>query len=413
MARRGAPLLLAVPILALTAVQASAGSVAPTGPLLGLSGKYALPATTPTQLVVFAHGHQNSAASWMGHLQDAANHGAVAVAPDYRGTGPAPVYLGWPAKAGAEDLATVARFFLNRCPTIKQVFLLGVSMGGNVSGLALANQPVRADGTPLFDYWVDVEGVNDLTQEYLLARGVAPVNEGGKVAQAEIEAETGGPLESKPAEYQSRTNIFRAPDIAASKVKGAVLVHSVEDGLVPYDQSPSMTVALRANGVPTDLYSVLRRDPQKRDPGNEQSTILGIAGLGESDPFAGHGWEGSNTHIVIDTGMQRLWALMDATTARPSNANFLVDSGLGTVPSTDAGHAPAPAGTPCSAATGARAISFASGTLGLGPDGIAGSGLPVTSTGGGALGEHGLWYLVAAAVGAAFALGPRQRRKRP
>jgi len=66
-----------------------------------------------------------------------------------------------------------------------------------------------------------------------------------------------------------------------------------------------MTAALRANGVPTDLYSVLRRDPKLRDPGHEQTTLLGSAGLRESDPFGGHGWEESNTHIVINTGLLR------------------------------------------------------------------------------------------------------------
>jgi pimeloyl-ACP methyl ester carboxylesterase len=374
--------------------------------------------------VVFAHGHQNSSASWVSHLQEAANRGAVAVAPDYRGTGPAPVYYGWPAKNGAEDLVTAAQFFLNRCPTIKQVYLLGVSMGGNMSGLALANKPLRADGTPLFDYWVDVEGVNNLTEEYLLARGVAPVNSGGAVAQAEIEAETGGPLESKPSEYQSRTNVFRVQDIAASKVKGAVLVQAIEDGLVPYDQSLEMTAALRASGVPTDLYSVLRRDPQQRDPGNEQTTILGtVPGFGPMDPFAGHGWEGSNTQIVIKTGLERLWALMDATTSRPSNANFLVDSGAGTVPGAGMATAKSPAGTGTSLCSTATVAAQNGGTLGVGSaaagasGGIPGDGsqggLPLTSTGRLPSGGRALWYLVAAVVAVCWAVRPRRRKVRP
>jgi pimeloyl-ACP methyl ester carboxylesterase len=425
MVRRFAPgvttLLVCLPMALLGAVSASADSVMPTGALIGLSGRYALPAQTPTQLVVFGHGHQNSSASWVSHLREAANRGAVAVAPDYRGTGPGPVYYGWPAKNGAEDLVTVAKFFLNRCPTIKQVYLLGVSMGGNMSGLALAGKPLRADGKPLFDYWVDVEGVNNLAEEYLLARGVAPVNAGGAVAQAEIEAETGGPIESKPAEYQSRSNVFRAQDIAASGIKGAVLVQAIEDGLVPYDQSLEMTTALRATGMPTDLYSVLRRDPQQRDPGAEQTTILGtVPGFGPMDPFAGHGWEGSNTHIVIRTGLDRLYALMDATTARPSNANFLVDSGLGTLPSSDTTTAKSPAGagsSPCSTASAdaanGRAVDISSaagsqGTLGVGSL----AALPLTSTGTPASDGHGIAYLAGAILSVAVALMPRRRKGR-
>ncbi|MDP9326246.1 MAG: hypothetical protein M3O87_06895, partial [Candidatus Dormibacteraeota bacterium] len=286
-----------IPVAAATVMQES--------PLVGIPGRYVLPEKTPTQLVVFAHGHDNSSVAWVGHMKDAANHGAVAVTPDYRGLDGPPGYGGWPAVAGAEDLVTSARFFLARCPSIKQVFLAGVSMGGNMSGLALASKPTRPDGsTPLFDYWVDVEGVNDLIQEYWIARGAGLAGvASGTVAQAEIEKETGGPIESKPAEYVSRTNYLRAADIAASGVRGAVLVHGIEDGLVPSPQSDLMFSTLLANQVPTDYYSVVRRG-QERDPGHDQTSGLSDTGdptLSESDPFAGHGWEGSNTHIVINT----------------------------------------------------------------------------------------------------------------
>ncbi len=413
---RFAPLIFVVPITALAAVPASASTVSPLPPPLDLSGLYALPAQTPTQLVVFGHGHQNSSASWVTHLEEAANRGAVAVAPDYRGTGPAqaPIpYYGWPAKAGAEDLVTVAQYFLKHCPTIKQVYLLGVSMGGNMSGLALANKPLRGNGTPLFDYWVDVEGVNNLTEESLLARGVAPVNAGGAVAQAEIEKETGGSIESVPTEYTGRSNVARVQDIAASGVKGAVLVQAVEDGLVPYNQSLEMTTALRANGVPTDLYSVARRDPSQTDPGHEQTTILGIVpGMGPMDPLAGHGWEGSNTHIVIRTGLERLWALMDADTARPSNANFVVDSGLGTVPATDMAKSMSPVGeggSRCSTAKG-DVHTEGAGTLGVSTASVGSlGGLPLTSTAPPVPDGRGLWFLAAALLPAAVALRPRRR----
>jgi hypothetical protein len=34
-------------------------------------------------------------------------------------------------------------------------------------------------------------------------------------------------------------------------------------------------------------------------------------------PFAGHGWEGSDTHLVIKTGFEALWALMAGSPVTP------------------------------------------------------------------------------------------------
>ncbi|MDQ3878120.1 MAG: lysophospholipase, partial [Actinomycetota bacterium] len=130
-----------------------------TQSLTGNSGLYARPATTPTTLVVFDHGYQKPAtAYWDEHLRDAADHGVLAVAPDYTGIGPAPHYRGWNVSAGAADSITDAKYFLGACPSIKQVVLMGISMGGNASGLAVAADAKRADGSPLFDYWFDIEG---------------------------------------------------------------------------------------------------------------------------------------------------------------------------------------------------------------------------------------------------------------
>ena len=346
--------LLALGVMPLGATGAGAADlpVLPTRPLLGINGRYALPTSTPTQLVVFGHGYTNSSASWVKHLADAAAHGAVAVAPDYRGLGPAPGYRGWPARAGGEDLVTAAQFFLRRCPSIRQVYLLGVSMGGNMSGLALAANAARPDGTrPLFDYWVDVEGVTNWIEEYALASAAAATGSSSGVhAKADIEAETGGTPASVPTEYLDRNVVNHATDIAASKVRGVVVVHGVEDGEVPSDQSDEMTAALRLNAVPTDLYSVLRRT-QARDPGHDQTTILSDANAGESDPFAGHGWEGSNTHIVIATGLQRMYALMNEK-ALPADNAYFVDGVSGTVPAAADAAAPAlrpTAVSPCTA----------------------------------------------------------------
>jgi Prolyl oligopeptidase family len=308
------------------------GVVHDTKPKFGLAGRYAVPRHAPIGLAVFAHGYRNSSASWVHHLTDAADHGLVAVAVDYRGLGPAPDYRGWPAQAGAEDLVTAARYFLRRCADLNEVVLLGVSMGGNMSGLAVAADAKRADGrTPLWDYWIDTEGVTNWVETWAEATATAPGSAFSAAAEQDIEAEAGGTPVTAPDAYRSRDVLARVPDIAASGVKGVIAIHSVEDGLVPNDQTQETTTALRAAGVPTDVYNVLRRT-DARDPGHEQTTLLSDAGFGDQDPFSGHAWEGSSTHIVMTTSMSALFALFDPTTVKPSDREFLVDGQLGTVP---------------------------------------------------------------------------------
>ncbi|MHB8572068.1 MAG: alpha/beta hydrolase family protein [Candidatus Dormibacteria bacterium] len=306
-----------------------------TDGVIGLAGLYALPSGPPAGLVVFAHGYRNSSQSWTGHLTDAAGQGYVAVAVDYRGLGPAPDYRGWPARAGAEDLVTAGAYFQQLCG-VSSVGLLGVSMGGNMSGLAAAAGATRTSGGPLFNYWVDVEGATNVSETYGEALVVGQAHNYSASAayadgaRADIEAEAGGTPLTATTAYRDITVVDRVQDIAAGGLSGVVIVHGVEDGLVPYDQSRELATGLRALRVPTDVYSVLRRTSD-RDPGHDQTTLLSDAGLGDQDPFAGHGWEGSNTHIVIMTGIHQLYSLMQGG-APPSGREFLVDSGLGTVP---------------------------------------------------------------------------------
>ena len=288
---------------------------------LGLAaGRYALPASdAPTQLVVMFHGHGNDSCSWRNHLRQAAARGAVAIAMDY--TGQRDVVLepyglvenyGWFMRAGAADSIAASKLFLARYPTITQVFAMGISMGANASGVAVASpDAVRADGAPLFDYWVAVEGVHNLTEEYFIARGIAPVNAGGALAVQEIEEENGGPFEDVPDRFLEITNVARVEDMTG--LKGVVLVHALDDGLVPSNQSSEMATALNGVGVPAHFYPVLGNG------GEETGTtftaipagpVAAAAGQEYESPFAGHGWEGSDTQIVIKTGFDQLFALM-------------------------------------------------------------------------------------------------------
>jgi pimeloyl-ACP methyl ester carboxylesterase len=268
---------------------------------LGLPpGRYALPATdAPTQLVVFFHGHQNDSCSWRNHLRNAAAHGAVAVAMNYTGQTDKDVppwgfveNWGWFIRSGSADSIAAARHFLAQYPTITTVFNFGASMGGNVSGYAAYSpDAVRADCSPLWDWWVVTEGVHDLGEEYTGTRTVAQqsadpdLQKAGAQAQQEIEEENGGTIEAVPERYAEVTNTLHAAELTA--LKGVVLTHGSSDTTVPFDQSQQMTQNLRAAGIPAHFYLVTGSN---------------------------HVWEGNGDVMVMKKGLDELYRLMDGGT---------------------------------------------------------------------------------------------------
>ncbi|MFN2464170.1 MAG: alpha/beta hydrolase family protein [Candidatus Dormibacteria bacterium] len=309
----------------------------------GATGIYSLPPKAPSALVVMAHGYGNNSSAWQQHVLDARTHNAVAVAMNYRGLGPAPGYLGWPAKAGSEDLVAAAQFLVGQCRSISRVVLVGISMGGNMSGLALAAGARRANNRPLFDYWVDIEGATNWNETWAGATALTPVSGYAKQAAKDIEHECGDKSPAaNPTCYQERTVTARIADIAKSGVRGIAVVHAVEDGLVPSDQSREFVTAARASGLRTDMYNVLRRDPNdygqtgqttiisQGDPnadctGGGSGAVSGF-GSGVCDPMAGHGWEGSSTQVVIRTGLDLTWAFLKRNPANPRNRECVVDA---------------------------------------------------------------------------------------
>jgi hypothetical protein len=289
--------------------------IQPTSALGLPAGRYALPATaTPTQLVVMFHGHGNDSCSWRNHLRNVAARGAVAVGMDYTGQRQTPVEnYGWFVHEGAADSIAAARYFLAHYPSINAVYAFGISMGGHAAGLAVASPDARrADGSPLFDYFIDVEGVNNIIEEYLIMRALAPAIPDAALAQQELEDEYGGSLEERPDAYLDSTLVLRADDM--KDLRGAVVVHGADDGLVPSDQGHQMTAALIAAGVTTHEVVVLGRgDGEDGTPltGAIVGPVFEAAGREYESPFAGHGWEGSDTHQVIKTGFNHLYALLD------------------------------------------------------------------------------------------------------
>jgi hypothetical protein len=281
-------------------------------------GIVALPSAPPVGLVTFAHGYGHTSASWVEHARRTADElGVIALAMDYRGTeitpraDDVPSSRGWQVAEGAADTVAAARRFEAACPGIGTIVNLGVSMGGNTSGLVAAAGALRADGTtPLFDHWIAVEPAANVIETYLEASLLAPANSTAANAKADIERQMGGTIAEVPAAYRERTVVLRAPDIAASGVQHVSVIHGLDDGLVPPNQARELVTALRVEDVPTSMFQVTLRDAQTE----QDTTITGYA-AGQADPayrsaFAGHASERSTTHLVMRVAFERLGQVM-------------------------------------------------------------------------------------------------------
>ena len=271
---------------------------------------YALPSGTPRGIVVFDHGYSHTMYSWARHMARTSRQlGVITVTPDYRGQvddlrhQPLPSSRGWQVQEGAEDTNAVAQLFDRLCLKGRgHNVLYSVSMGGNTAGLALAAQPRRSGGRPLWDEWVDVEGAANVLETYQGARLLAPVNGFAANATADIEREMGGTFEQRPERYRQLSVVNRTQEIAASGVKGVVMLHGVADGLVTHDISRQLQVLLRAQGVPVETTAFVTRSTSS-EPG---TTADGYLPTGLDSPFAGHASEASETHDVGLAGFAAL-----------------------------------------------------------------------------------------------------------
>jgi hypothetical protein len=249
---------------------------------------------------------------------------------DYRGQIDGPPYpgttlprsRGWQVSEGAADSIAAAQLFDRSCPGLPTIVAYGVSMGGNASGLAVAERAKRSTGAPLFDEWFDIEGAVNVIEIYQAARALAADgDEFAGNAVADIEREMGGTFEQRPEAYTTRTVVRRAEDIAASGVKGVTLVQGVDDGLVPYSQSREIQSRLLALGVPVDMFTVATHG-ESSEPGTTATGSLGVPGY--TSPFAGHADEARTTHIVGNTGFDRLGAYLRSGET-PHCRDFVVD----------------------------------------------------------------------------------------
>jgi len=303
-------------------------------------GYYAVPSGTPKGVVVVGHGYPTTAQSEASLLPGIAERdGAIAVAMDYHGTvdleGPTGnTSRGWKVSEGAEDSIAAVKLFESTCQGSAPRFVnsaFGISMGGNMTGLAVSQHATRSDGSPLFDYWFDVAGVTNVPEIYTDATVISLAPLGsiqaiGTNAKADIEAEMGGNPILALGTYLNRSPALRASTMKASGLKGVVVAHGVLDGEVTSDQSDQMVAALALAGVPTDYYTSVFKSPETPPGLTLDGDILGLI-PGYESPFAGH-----VTAIVLETALGRLDALYQEGAAPSGLKVTLADGSLGTFP---------------------------------------------------------------------------------
>jgi len=303
-------------------------------------GYYALPSGTPKGVVVLGHGYPTTAQSMVPLMPGIAERDdAIVVAMDYHGTvdleGPTGTRSrGWKVSEGAADSIAATQLFTSTCQSLNPSRFVntafGVSMGGNMTGLAVSEKATRAGGTPLFDYWFDVAGVTNVPEIYTDATVISLAPLGsiqtiGSNAKADIEAEMGNPVLNLTT-YLNRSPALRAGQMKASGLKGVVVSHGVLDGEVTSDQSDQMVAALALAGIPTDYSTSIFKAPETPPGLTLDGDILGLI-PGYESPFAGHVNE-----VVIGAALDRLDALYQKGTVPSGLKLTLEDGSLGTFP---------------------------------------------------------------------------------
>lgn len=272
-------------------------------------GLLSVPESSPSTLVVVTHGWGHTAESHRGHLQALADEGYLGVAMDFRGTG-------FPLGAGAADTEAAVYDLLTAYPSVDEVVMFSVSMGTAPGAMVIADNP------GLVSRWFLSEPMANLAETWAEASAVCPFVAFACAPQQQIEAECGGTPVSQAECFRERVAVARVPEFVG--VRDAVVVHGVNDGLVPHNQGREVTAALRAHDVATDFYAVLRGDV-----GGEGTTLTGHGGS-NFDGWAGHGTESNDDHTVTKLSWELFFQWIDGASA--ANGEFVIDRELGRLP---------------------------------------------------------------------------------
>lgn len=287
---------------------------------------------TVERLVVVAHGlGWTVQAGWSHHMVEIVERtdATAVVATNYRDN------FQFPAMQGAEDTVRVTQLAQERFSSVEETILVGVSMGGTISGTALHIAPELA-GEGLYDHWFDLEGLTNLFESYAEARAVGVAVPFAADVADDIEDDAGGTPAEVPQAYVERSPALNAEAMAAAGLESAVVVHAVNDGLVPYDQAREMADALVDAGVPVELHTILRDGPDQTSGTTPTSHALDPS----EDPneqhldLAGHASEADRGHPVMDVGLERLIGLLGGDSVDAAYAEAIHDAGAGSAGTT-------------------------------------------------------------------------------
>lgn len=277
---------------------------------------YAAPAGRPKALVVVFHGHGHNGEQYAAQLATlAAKQRVLAVAmettelkaglPSYRGPFDS-------VDEEARDAASAIDWARARYGTGTRTYLFGTSMGGSglayfldaatrsAAGDADATWVQRVHPLPLAGM-VDVEGISQLSETWLEATAADPTS------AAEIEAETGGTPATAPDAYRARSLALLTPaQYQATGLPVVAVVHDLDDGLVPYNQTWEARAAFAAGGITLRTYDVVFKDACAQGDQTTATSYAPVPGAEGQICLAGHANENDSSTPVMRTALSAL-----------------------------------------------------------------------------------------------------------
>lgn len=210
----------------------------------------------PTKLLTFCHGHTEVAADFGYILQDIATQtGALVVAMDYRNA-PGNENGDFNLLQGSQDTIAATRWALDNYPSIESSDLWGWSMGGFVSGMALAYAP------ELYRYWVGSFPAVNAGGAWALFTALDALGVTDGFAQ-EMENEVGCSFPECPQPY-----FERSPSMLGNLMhpERAVILHGVFDPESPYEQGREMFTSMVMNQIPASFYTFISEPADDGSP---------------------------------------------------------------------------------------------------------------------------------------------------
>jgi hypothetical protein len=286
---------------------------------------WAAPAGRPKALVVVFHGHGHNGDQYADQLRTlAATQGVLAVAMQTT-----QLKTGLPAYRGpfdsvdeeGRDAASAIAWARKTHGTGNRTYLLGTSMGG--SGLAYFIDAATRTATGDSDAtWVqsrhplplagmvDAEGISQLAETWAEATAADPTS------AKEIEAETGGTPTTAPDAYRARSLALLTPQqYQQTGLPVVAVVHDVDDGLVPFNQTWEARAAFVAAGISLRSYDIVFKDSCTQGDQTTATSYAPVPGAEGQLCLAGHANENNSSTPVMRTALEALGDLLHGATA--------------------------------------------------------------------------------------------------